>query len=125
MVRVNGVDPITINTIKTPTQKPAITETRQTKVTQRKKDGEKQEKNSRHPSPYSLPDLTAAVARLNQLLADHKIPLFFQIVADNQQLGVQLVAADNKNVIAELKPARVFELVNRFNTRGFTIDELI
>ncbi|NLV21317.1 MAG: hypothetical protein GXY49_04965 [Syntrophomonadaceae bacterium] len=125
MGRINGIDPIIINTIKTPTQKPAVTETRQTKVSQRKKDEEKQEKNSRHISPYSLPDLTAAVDRLNQLLAEHKIPLYFQIVTDNPQPGVILVAADNKNVIAELKPARVFELLNRFNTRGFTVDELI
>lgn len=125
MTSINGIDPIVVDTIKVQTQKPAIIETQKTKVNQDKKDKEKREKHSQHHQEYSLPSLISAVDKLNKLLEKNKIPLYFQIFNENTGVKVQLMNADNLGIIAVVSPEKVFKLVAEFNTKGFTIDELI
>lgn len=125
MSRINGIDPIIVDNIKVPTQKPAINEIQRTKINEDKKDRDKKENQASQLSRQDLQGLAAAVDKLNKLLERNKIPLYFQIVGDYPKNKVQLISADNQKLISEVKPARVFELLANFNTRGFTVDELI
>lgn len=125
MGSINGIDPIIVDNIKVPTQKPAITETQRSKISEDKRDGSKQENQSGHLNKQDLPRLETAVDKLNKLLEQNNISLYFQIVGDHPKIKIQLISADNKKVISEINPAKVFELLANFNTRGFTVDELI
>ena len=121
MSSINGIDPIIVNAIKVQTQKPIITETQKTKISDNKKDNDKRKENSKH----LLQSLIDAVDKLNKRLEQNKIPLYFQIVRENAELRVQLINSENQDIIAVISPERVFRMVEEFNTRGFTIDELI
>ena len=124
MTSINGIDPITVNNIKVLTQKPIVIETKKTKVSDNQKDKKEEEKEKRHPEPL-LQNLTTAVEKLNKLLELNKIPLCFQIINHQGVIKVQLIDADNKNIIAEMLPERAFDLLVKFRTTGFTLDELI
>ena len=124
MSSINGVDPIVVNNIKVQTQKPIVLETNKTKVSDERKDKNKQ-KNFERPSEKSPQTLLQAVDKLNSLLEQNKIPLFFQIINENIGVKVQLINATNQAIIAEISPEKVLRLVVEFNTKGFTLDELI
>ncbi len=124
MTSIHGIDPIIVNNIKVQTQKPVVIETKKTKVSDNQKDKKDEEKEKRHSEP-PLQNLITAVEKLNKLLELNKIPLCFQIINNQGVIKVQLIDADNKNIIAEMLPEKVFELLMKFNTTGFTLDELI
>ena len=124
MTSINGIDPITINNIKVLTQKPVVIETKKTKVSDNQKDKKDEEKEKRHSEP-PLQNLITVVEKLNKLLELNKIPLCFQIIDNLGVIRVQLIQADNRNIISEMQPEKVFELLVKFNTTGFAIDELI
>ncbi len=124
MTVINGIDPIVVNNIKIQTQKPAIIETQKTKISEDKKDDNKKE-NSEHFPEKSPQILILAVDKLNRLLEQNKIPLYFQIINEKNQVKIQLLNAKNQDLIAEMSPEKVLRLVAEFNTKGFTIDELI
>lgn len=125
MTSINGVDPIIVNNIKVQTQRPAIIETKKSKVSEDKKDQDRdREKEKRHPEATSQ-SLTAAVEMLNRMLELNKVTLYFQIINNHSVIKVQLIDSNNQNLISEMLPEKVFRLVTAFNTKGFTIDELI
>ncbi len=124
MTSINGIDSIVVNNIKALSQRPIVIETKKTKVSDNQKDKREEEKEKRHPEP-PLQNLITAVEKLNKLLAVNKITLCFQIINNQGVIKVQLIDADNKNIISEMLPEKVFELLMKFNTTGFTIDELI
>jgi|SRR5665647_255913 len=124
MTSIHGIDPIIVNNIKVLTQKPVVIETKKTKVSDNQNDKKEEEKEKRHPEPPRQ-NLITTVEKLNKLLELNKIPLCFQIINNHGVIKVQLIDADNENVIAEMMPERVFELLIKFNTVGFTINELI
>ena len=124
MTSINGIDPITVNNIKALTQRPVVIETKKTKVSDNQKDKKKEEKEKRHPEP-PLQNLITAVEKLNKLLELNKITLCFQIVNNNGVIKVQLFDADNDNIISEMLPEKAFDLLMKFKTTGFTLDELI
>jgi len=121
---INGIDPIVVNNIKVQAQKSIVLETQRTKVSDEKKD-KNRKNNSEHPPEKSSQKLSLAVNKLNHLLEQNKIPLYFQIINENQGVRIQLINANNQDIIAEMSPEKVFKLVIEFNTKGFTIDELI
>lgn len=125
MSGINGIDPIIVDHIKVPTQKPAINETQRSKISEEKRDESSQEKHGRPLPKQDLQSLETAVEKLNDLLVKNKIRLYFQITGDYPDITVRLLSADDQKVISEVLPARVFELVANFSTRGFTVDELI
>lgn len=125
MSSINGIDPIVVDTIKVQTQKPIVIETQKTKVNQDKKDRDKQESHSQHSAEHQLKSLVTAVNKLNHLLELNKIPLYFQIIDESAGLKVQLINANNQDLIAEMSPEKVLRMVADFNTKGFTVDELI
>lgn len=125
MSSINGIDPIIVDNIKVPTQKPAINETQRSKVSEDKREESRRGKKSRQFTREDLPKLEAAVDKLNQLLAKKELPLYFQINGDWPRMTAQLISAADKKVISRVKPARIFELAADFDTRGFTLDELI
>ena len=124
MTSINGIDPIIVNNIKVVTQKPVVIETKKTKVSDNQKDQKDEEKEKRHREPAQQ-NLITAVEKLNKLLEMNKIPLCFQIINNQGIIKVQLTDADNKNIISEMLPEKVFELLKKFNITGFTVDELI
>lgn len=123
MTSIHGVDPIVVNNIKVKTQKPPIIETQKAKVSEDKK-GKDQDKEKHHREP-SQQNLMTAVEKLNSLLELNKIPLFFQIINNQGVTKVQLIDVDNKNIISEMLPEKVFRLAKEYKTKGFSIDELI
>jgi uncharacterized FlaG/YvyC family protein len=125
LTSINGVDPVVVDTIKIRTQRPAIVETQKTKINQDKKDKNRQEKHSQHQEEYFLIDLMDAVDKLNKLLANNNIQIYFQITNENNIVKIQLINADNQNLITVVSPEKVIRLVNEFSIKGFTIDELI
>lgn len=123
MTSIHGVDPIIVNNIKVQTQKSVVIETQKTKVSDdNKKDKKEQDKEHRQPH---MQDLVVAVEKLNKLLEQNKIRLCFQIVNDRGVIRVQLIEIDSGNVVSEIQPEKAFELLLKFNTTGFTINELI
>lgn len=125
MTSINGIDPIIVNNIKVQTQKQVILETQKTKISDDKKDKDKNQQHAEHPPEYPLQSLIDAVDKLNKLLVKNKIPLFFQIIKKSADIKVQLINSDNQDLIAELSPEKVLRMVAEFNTKGLTIDELI
>ncbi len=125
MTSIHGVDPIIVNNIKVQTQKSVVIETQKSKVSDdHKKDKQEQGKEQRHPQP-NLKDLMATVEKLNRLLEQNKIRLRFQIISDRDVFRVQLIEIESGNIVSEIQPAKAFELLSKFNTTGFTINELI
>ena len=124
MTSIHGVDPIIVNNIKVLTQKSVVIETKKAKVNDNQKDKKDEEKEKRHREP-SLQNLMTAVEKLNKLLEINKIPLCFQIINNQGVIKVQLIDTENKNIISEMVPEKAFELLMKFNTIGFTINELI
>ena len=125
MTSIHGVDPIIVNNIKVQTQKSVVIETQKTKVSDdNKKDKKEQDKEHRHPQPH-MQDLVIAVEKLNKLLEQNKIRLCFQIINDRGVIRVQLIEIDSGNIVSEIQPEKAFELLLKFNTTGFTINELI
>jgi uncharacterized FlaG/YvyC family protein len=124
LTSIHGVDPIIVNNIKVLTQKSVVIETKKAKVNDNQKDKKDEEKEKRHREP-SLQNLMTAVEKLNKLLEINKIPLCFQIINNQGVIKVQLIDTENKNIISEMVPEKAFELLMKFNTIGFTINELI
>lgn len=124
MTNINGIDAIVVNNIKALTQRPVVIETKKTKVSDNQKDKKEEEKEKRQPEP-PLQNLIIAGEKLNKLLELNNIPLYFQIINNLGVIKVQLIDADNKNIISEMFPEKIFELLMKFNTTGFTVDELI
>ncbi len=125
MTSIHGVDPIIVNNIKVQTQKSVVVETQKSKVSDdNKKEKKEQDKEHRHPQPH-MQELNIAVEKLNKLLEQNKIKLCFQIVSDRSVIRVQLIEIDSGNIVSEIQPEKVFELLLKFNTTGFTINELI
>lgn len=124
MTSIHGVDPIVVNNIKVLTQKPVVIETKKAKISDNQKDKEEEEKEKRHREP-PLQKLITAIEKLNKLLEVNKIQLHFQIIDEHGVVKVQLIDADNENIISEMLPERAFELLIKFDTIGFTINELI
>jgi uncharacterized FlaG/YvyC family protein len=122
---INGIDPIITDIIKIPTQKPIITETHKTIIS----DDHKHKDQNQHHDPYAPEDqpqqLSAAVEKLNRLLQQNKIPLYFQIIEGQPEVKLQLTNSATQAIIALVSPERVFKLVAEFKTRGFALDELI
>lgn len=121
MTSINGVDPLIINAIKTKTQKPAIIEAKKVKVSEDQRD----EGKGKHRQGYPKKRLKDAVEKLNKILELNKLPLYFQIPINNDAEKVQLLNFDNDNIIAEMDPEKIYQLVTQFNTKGITVDELI
>jgi uncharacterized FlaG/YvyC family protein len=124
LTSIHGVDPIIVNNIKVLTQKPVVIETKKSKVNDNQKENNEKEKEKRHREP-PLQNLITVVVKLNKLLELNKIRLFFQIIDNQGVIKVQLLDADNNNIISEMLPERAFELLMKFNTIGFTINEVI
>lgn len=124
MTSIHGIDPIIVNNIKVLTQKPVVIETKKTKVSDNQNDKKEQEKEKRHPEPPRQ-NLMTTVEKLNKLLELNKIPLGFQIINNQGVIKIQLIDAANKNIIAEMLPEKAFDLLIKFNTTGFTVNELI
>ena len=124
MTSIHGVDPIIVNNIKVQTQKSVVIETQKSKVSDDKKEKKDQDKEQRHPQPH-LQDLMATVEKLNKLLEQNKIRLCFQIVNDRGVIKVQLIELESGNIISEIPPEKTLELLLKFSTTGFTINELI
>lgn len=124
MTSIHGVDPIIVNNIKVQTQKSVVIETQKSKVSDDKKEKKDQDKEQRHPQPH-MQDLVAVVKKLNKLLEQNKIRLCFQIVNERGVIRVQLIEIDSGNIVSEIQPEKAFELFLKFNTTGFTINELI
>ena len=124
MTSIHGVDPIIVNNIKVQTQKSVVIETQKSKVSDDKKEKREQDKEQRHPQPHQQ-ELIATVEKLNILLEQNKIRLCFQIVNDRGVIRVQLIEMDSGNIISEILPEKAVELLLKFRTTGFTINELI
>jgi uncharacterized FlaG/YvyC family protein len=123
MGTVDGINPIIVDNIKVPTQKPAINKTQRSKITEERKDRDRNKKKSSKPR-WNSNSLEIAVERLNQLLLADKIPLYFQIVTD-PKTKVRLISADQQRIISELSPERILEMAHKFDPRGFAVNELI
>ena len=121
MTSINGIDSIVVNTIKVQTQKPKIIEAKKVKISEDQKDEEKEKRHQGHSNQR----LIAAVEKLNKILEQNKLPLYGQIITNNEVVKVQLINVNNENIIAEMFPERIYKLVTEFNTKGFTVDELI
>lgn len=124
MSSINGVDPIVVDTIKVPTQKQVIVETQKTKVNDNQKDKGKRRDQGKNPEEERK-NLLAAIETLNNQLQQNDIPLYLKIDQTNQEIRVLLINTENQELIAEIHPAKVFNMVREFNIRGFTLDELI
>ena len=124
MTSIHGVDPIIVNNIKVQTQKSVVIETQKSKVSDNHKEKKEQDQEQRHPQPH-LQDLIAVVEKLNKLLEQNKIKLSFQVVNELGVIKVQLMEIDSGNIISEILPGKAFELLDKFSTTGFTINELI
>ena len=124
MTTINGIDPIVVNNIKVRTQKPAIIETQKTKVSDETTD-QKDKDNREHSSDQSPQRLIRAVDRLNGLLEQHKIPLYFEILDGKSGVKIQLMDAASHDLITEVSPQKVLRLAAEFNPKGFTVDELL
>ncbi|MEA4924174.1 MAG: flagellar protein FlaG [Syntrophomonadaceae bacterium] len=125
MTSINGVDPIVVDTIKVQTQKPAIVETKKTKIDHDKKNRDKNKDNYQNKKEYPQHGLPAAIDKLNKLLEENKIPLYFQILDENPDIVILLINAETKESITQVPPEKIFKLVSAFSTKGFTLDELI
>ena len=123
MGTIDGINPIIVDNIKVSTQKPAINKTQRSKISEEKKDRDKKRKPSQ--SHWKLKDLEAAVEKLNRLLLADKISLYFRIIINDSKVKVRLISADHQKIISELSPERVLEMALKFDTRGFTVNELI
>ena len=126
LASINGVDPIVVNNIKVKTQKSVVIETHKTKVSEDKKEKKRQDQG--REQPRSLPpmqELLAAVDKLNELLQRNKIKLCFQLINEQGNITVKLIEIDSGNLISEIMPERILELLEKFTTTGFTINELI
>ena len=121
MTSINGIDSIVVDTIKVQTQKPKITEAKKAKISEDQKD---EEKGKRHQG-HSNQRLMAAVEKLNKILELNKLPIYGQIITNNELVKVQLININNDNIIAVIFPERIYKLVTELNTKGFTVDELI
>lgn len=126
MTSIHGVDPIIVNNIKVKTQKSVVIETHKTKVSdnQKEKKDQGQGQEQQHPQP-PMQDLMVAVEKLNKLLEQNKIKLCFQIVNQRGKVCVQLIEIDSGNLISEIMPEKILDLLEKFSTTGFTINELI
>jgi len=124
LTSIHGIDPIIVNNIKVQTQKSVVIETQKSKVSDNKKEKKDQDQEKRHTQPH-LQDLMATVEKLNKLLEHNKIGLCFQIVNDRGVIRVQLTEMESGNIISEILPEKASELLLKFNTTGFTINELI
>ena len=124
MTVINGIDPIVVDNIKVQTQKSKVIETQKTKINDNQRNKKEAEKEKRH-SQAPRPNLIAAVEKLNKLLESHKVPLCLQIINNRGIIKIQLIDADNKKLITEMPPEKVFVLLKKSNTSGFTLDELI
>jgi uncharacterized FlaG/YvyC family protein len=126
MSSLNGIDPIIVDTIKIQTQKQMVNETKKSKISKDKQErqGYPQENDASGANPRK--DLPAAINRLNQLLEENDIPLFFQINPEKKATKtVQLISYHSQEVIKEFYPEQVFKMLKEFSIRGFTINELI
>jgi len=121
LTSINGIDSIVVDTIKVQTQKPKIIEAKKVKISEDQKDEEKEKRHQGHSNQR----LMAAVEKLNRALEINKLPLCFQIITNNELLKIQLINVKNENIIAEMFSERIYKLVTEFNTKGFTVDELI
>jgi uncharacterized FlaG/YvyC family protein len=124
LTSINGVDPVIVNIVKTPTQKPALIETQKIKISDDKKgrkDKQEQKDSARHPKQ----ELAAAIDKINKLLEVNQISLYFQIVNNENHIRVQLISLKDKNIVVEMLPEKVINLAAEFHTKGFTIDNLI
>jgi len=121
LTTLNGVDSLVINSIKTKTQKQVVIKTRQTKVTGDKHDEDKE----KHHWGYSRESLKDAVDRANKLLQNSSAYLCLQIMQKNGEIKILLMDMDSKAIISEVPPAKVFQLIKRFdNYKGFAVDRL-
>lgn len=124
MTVINGIDPIVVDNIKIQTQKPRIIETQKTKVNDNQKNREGAEKEKRR-SQAPQQNLIDAVEQLNKLLESFKVPLCLQIINNRGITKIQLIDVEHKRLITEMMPEKVFALLKKSNTTGFTLDELI
>lgn len=125
MSSLNGIDPIIVDTIKIQTQKQMVNETKKSKISKDKQErqGYPQENDA---SANPRKDLPAAINRLNQLLEENDVPLFFQPNPEKKETKtVQLLSYHSREVIKEFYPEQVFKMLKEFSIRGFTINELI
>lgn len=124
MTSINGVDPIILNIVKTPTQKPALIETQKTKISDDQK-GRKNKQNQEDSAKHPQQRLAAAIDKLNKLLEINQISLYFQYVNNDNPISVQLISLKDGGLIADMSPEKVIKLAEEFHTQGFTIDNLI
>lgn len=124
MTTINGIDPIAVNNLKVPTQKPAIIKTQKTKVSDETTDHKDKDEREHSSSPSSS-ELIYAIERLNELLEQHNIPLYLEITDGKAGMKIQLMNAASHAFITEVQPQKVLRLAVEFNPKGFTIDELL
>ncbi len=125
MTSIHGVDPIIVNNIKVKTQKSVVIETHKSKVSHNQSDKKDQGQDKQHHPQPALQDLVVAVEKLNKLLERNQIKLFFQIVSEPGWVRVQLMEMESGKIISEILPEKVLDLLDKFSTTGFTINELI
>lgn len=124
LTSIHGVDPIVVNNIKVKTQKSVVIETHKTKVNDNQKEKKEQGKDQQQRSA-SMPELLAEIEELNRMLARNSINLFFQLEKQGKAIIVQLTEMESGKIVAEIMPERIHELLLKFTTTGFTINELI
>jgi uncharacterized FlaG/YvyC family protein len=121
MATINGVDSLIINSIKSKTEKQVVIETREIKITGDKQDEDKEN----HHREYSPEDLEDAVEKANKLLQKSGAALCLQIKKTSGENRILLVNMNSKNVVSELSPVKVFQLIKRFDSyKGLAVDRL-
>ncbi len=118
VIRIPGVDPITMQQIHNQTMKPAVQGAQRTKVTR-----DKEREKSQHEQREKL---TKTVQKLNQAVAVLDSPLKFEMVERDGQWLVQIIDSTANRLLREVKPERVMEVVSKIQkTLGLLVDELI
>ena len=122
MLKIPGIDPLTMQRIKERTTKQIVHDSQKPKVTEDKYKKQGQE----YKEQYNQQSLEEIIEELNKLFEEEAAPIRFKLVVKDGMFKVQLVDSNTKELIKEVSPHKVMRLIRRHeDSRGIILDTSI
>ncbi|MBS4032691.1 MAG: flagellar protein FlaG [Clostridiales bacterium] len=120
-MKVQGVDPMILNRIQDQTNKQAVQETKQTKIS-----NEQEPKKETRQEAVDQDTLVESVQKLNKAAEAFNIQLRFSIDKEDNQVVVLVIDKVNQKVIRQIPPTKVMDMLTQMQYMvGVLVDQMI
>jgi len=119
VLKIPGIDPLTMQRIKERTTKQIVHDSEKPKVAEDKYKKQGQE----YQEQYSEQNLEELIEELNELFEEEAAPIRFKLIVKDEMFKIQIIDNKTKKVIKEVSPHKVMQLVRRHeDSRGIILD---